>query len=64
MTTPMDLVIFQLNAKIERKTNINIRNNMDIEHPTPSELTVTPKGQFTRVHRSHGKGNLQVRKHI
>ena len=36
---PMTLVIFQLNAKIERKTAINIMNNNDTEHPTPDELT-------------------------
>jgi hypothetical protein len=41
MNTPIPLVIFHLQAKIERKTKTNIRNNSDIEQPTPPELTGT-----------------------
>ena len=58
MITPMPLVIFQLKAKIERKTSNSIRNNIEMEHPTPSDETVTGSWR-TNVYISQGKGNLK-----
>ena len=58
---PMPLVIFHLKDNIERKTSNNIANNIEMEHPTPDESTSTGT-PFTKVYRSHGKGNLKHRK--
>ena len=58
---PMPLVIFHLKDNIERKTSNNIANNIEMEHPTPDESTSTGT-PFTKVYRSHGKGNLKQRK--
>lgn len=56
---PMPLVIFHLKDNIERKTSNNIANNIEMEHPTPDESTSTGT-PFTKVYRSHGKGNPTV----
>ena len=55
---PMPLVIFHLKDNIERKTSNNIANNIEMEQPTPDESTSTGT-PFTKVYRSHGKGNLK-----
>jgi hypothetical protein len=49
-----------LKLSIERKTKINIKKSIEIEHAAP--LLDTPKGfPFTAVHNSQGNGNLQVK---
>ena len=60
MITPIILVIFQLKANIERKTSNNIRNNSEMEHPTPSELTWT-SSPLVKVYKSQGNGNLKIK---
>lgn len=59
METPITLVIFHPNARIEKKTNMSIKKRSIIEHTIPSLFTGTgcPK---TSVNRSHGRGNPTV----
>jgi hypothetical protein len=53
----MAFVIFHLKLSIERKTKINIKKSIEIEHAAP--LLDTPKGfWFTAVHNIQGNGNL------
>ena len=61
---PIPFVIFHLKAKIERKTEINIKNNRDIEHPTPDELTLTGFPLCTIAYTNHGTGNLEKSRYI
>lgn len=59
MIPPMVFVIFHLKLSIERKTKINIKKSIEIEHAAP--LLDTPKGfWFTAVHNIQGNGNPTV----
>ena len=59
METPMGLVIFQLNSRMDIKTRINIMNNIAIEQTMPSADTVMGSWKTT-VYKNHGTGNLKV----
>ena len=59
METPMGLVIFQLNSRMDIKTRINIMNNIAIEQTMPSADTVMGSWKTT-VYKNHGTGNLKM----
>ena len=59
METPMGLVIFQLNSRMDIKTRINIMNNIAIEQTMPSADTVMGSWK-TIVYKNHGTGNLKM----
>ena len=61
MAPPIGLVIFQLKAKIARKTTSNMRNNIPIEHPMPTDET-TMAFPLAIVHKSQGSGKLERNK--
>lgn len=58
MSAPMPLVIFHLNATMDKKTAMSMRKRRVIEQPTPLELTDTGWDSI-RVQRSHGTGKLE-----
>ena len=57
----MVFVIFHLKPRIERKTKINIKKSMAIEHAAP--LLETLMAHPLKIHHnSHGMGNLKIEK--
>ena len=57
----MPLVIFQLNMRMDKKTRINMKKRMAMEHTMPAEDTGTLFWK-TNVNRSQGSGNLKYNK--
>ena len=51
------MVIFQLNARIEKKTSKSIQKRRVMEHTIPSLVTGTPCPKIT-AYRNHGSGSL------
>ena len=61
MSKRIPLVIFQLKARIEKKTSMSIQKRSVMEQTMPSLVTGTGAPN-TSVNRNQGKGNLERRR--